>query len=441
MERICSPLVTKDGDDPITLLEARQNVDKVALKLSKLGIYQWPIHVYLDKPDQADASSSPSDLKVYFTAKEGNWYTIRTGTEAGTAEGSIYGNAQFRNLFGGAELLNLHASKGTRTRSIYSASFDTPILSNPDFRLEVGGLASATLKPWASHEEVLKGAFSKLKYVTEGGHRHELNYSGTWRQITSLASNASPTIRLEAGDSFKSSLAHTWVNDQRDNTLLPSRGYLFKSIAELAGVGPLKGDVGFGKLELESQAAIPIPVPGVKGDSGVAINAGLRAGLLYPLTVGGSQAPIASRFSDRFQLGGPTDVRGFKMSGLGPHDAHDAVGGDVYAAGGVSLLVPLPRTGKDSPLRAQVFLNAGRLLSLKGKGKSQEALSSESVKESFKRTYEELKRDLPSTAAGVGLVYAHPMARFELNVAFPLVMRKDEQARKGLQFGIGVTFM
>jgi outer membrane protein insertion porin family len=423
------------------LLEARQNIDKVAVKLSKLGIYQRPISVYIDKPDQSEPSSTPTDLKVYYTAKEGNWYTIRTGTEAGTAEGSIYGNAQFRNLFGGAELLNIHAAKGTRTRSVYSASFDTPILSNPDFRFEFGGLASSTLKPWASHEEVLKGAFSKLKFVTEGGHQHELNYSGTWRQFTSLASNASPTIRLEAGDSFKSSLAHTWINDQRDNPLLPSRGYLLKTIAELAGVGYLKGDVGFGKLELESQAAIPIPIPGIKGESGVAINAGFRAGVLYPLTVGGTAAPVASRFSDRFQLGGPTDVRGFKMSGLGPHDGTDSVGGDMYAAGGVSLLVPLPRTGKDSPLRAQAFINAGRLLALKGKSKDREPLNNNSVKESVKRTYEELKKDLPSAAAGVGLVYAHPMARFELNVAFPLVMRKDEQARKGLQFGIGVTFM
>ncbi|KAF2663384.1 outer membrane protein, OMP85 family [Microthyrium microscopicum] len=441
LDRIVSPIISKDNAEPYTLVEARKAIDKVAARLSKLGIYQHPISVYIDKPDPTEASSTPTDLKVYFNAKEGSWYTIKTGTEAGTAEGSIYGNAQFRNLFGGAEALNIHASKGTRTRSVISAAFDTPILSNPDLRWEISGLTSSTLKPWASHEEVLKGGSTKFKYETQRGHLHEIGYSGMWRQLTSLASNASPGIRLEAGDSFKSSLSHTWIADHRDNRLLPSRGFLLKTVSELAGVGPLKGDVGFGKLEAESQLAVPIPIPGIKGDSGVAINAGFRAGLLYPLTVGGSSGPVASRFSDRFQLGGPTDVRGFKMAGLGPHDGPDALGGDMYAAGGVSLLVPLPRTGKESPLRLQAFLNAGRLVALKGKPKDGAAMDSESVKQSVKKTLEELKKDHPSAAAGVGLVYAHPLARFELNVSMPLAIRKDELARKGLQFGIGITFM
>lgn len=209
-----------------------------------------------------------------------------------------------------------------------------------------------------------------------------------------------------------------------------------KTMSELAGFGPLKGDVAHAKLETESQLAIPIPIPGVQGKSGVAINAGFRAGLLYPLPVSGSSTPSPSKFSDRFQLGGPNDVRGFKMSGLGPHDGQDAVGGDMYAAGSVSLLAPLPRTGAETPLRVQAFLNAGRLLALKGSPKT-----GEEVKDSVRKTYEDIKTDLPSAAAGIGLVYAHPMARFELNLTMPLVVRRGEQTRKGLQFGIGITFL
>jgi outer membrane protein insertion porin family len=215
-------------------------------------------------------------------------------------------------------------------------------------------------------------------------------------------------------------------------------------MTEVAGFGPLKGDVGFGKIELESQAAVPIPVPGIAGDSGIAFNAGLRAGMLYPLTAGGGDIPIQSRLNDRFQLGGPTDIRGFKISGLGPHDGHDAAGGDVYAAGGASLLFPLPRVGKETPLRIQAFVNAGRLLSLKGTKSKDSAggpMTSEAVADNMKNTIRELRNGLPSAAAGLGLVYAHPLARFELNFTLPLVMRKDEQARKGLQFGVGITFL
>ena len=125
---------------------------------------------------------------------------------------------------------------------------------------------------------------------------------------------------------------------------------------------------------------MPIPIPGLKGDSGVSLTTSFRAGLLYPLAVGyvlsrsivllllclSSKASLhghtlrscslhewrspdtgkadlnrfdsdskitSSRINDRFQLGGPADVRGFRLSGLGPHDGADAVGGDVYAAG------------------------------------------------------------------------------------------------------------
>lgn len=341
-----------------------------------------------------------------------------------------------RNLFGGAESLNVNASFGTRTRSAYSAFFDTPILSNPDLRLELGGLASSTLKSWASHEEVLRGGTTKLKWLARG--QHELTYAGLWRQVTSLAEKASPTVRADAGDSFKSSLMHTWTRDRRDAQMLPTRGYLFKTISELAGLGPLRGDVAFAKFQFDSQTAMPVPIPGLGRPSGITFTAGLRGGLLCPLGSSSDGSTSHSRINDRFQLGGPTDVRGFRLSGLGPRDGRDAVGGDVFAAGGASLLFPLPRLGIESPLRLQAFVNGGRLLALKNVAKGDDG---ETETQSIVETVKDLGRGLPSCAAGVGLVYAHPVARFELNLSLPLVTRRGEEARKGISFGVGIDFL
>jgi outer membrane protein insertion porin family len=51
--------------------------------------------------------------------------------------------------------------------------------------------------------------------------------------------------------------------------MMPSRGYLLppgdEGVSDIAGLGPLKGDVAFGQLELESQAAVPVPIPGIEG--------------------------------------------------------------------------------------------------------------------------------------------------------------------------------
>ena len=336
--------------------------------------------------------------------------------------------------------MSLNAALGTRTRSAYQASFDTPLFSNPDLRVEVGGIASATKNVWASHEEVLKSGWTKLRWFTRSNIRHELSYTGAWRQLTGLATNASPTVRADAGDSFKNSIAHTWINDQRDNPFLPSQGFYSKSLTEIAGWGPLKGDVGFLKSEIEAQSVVPVGTLG----NGITFTTGIRGGLLVPFGVGWdpSRNIKPSRINDRFQLGGPNDVRGFRVGGLGPRDGPDAVGGDVYLAGGASLLFPLPGVGPERPLRWQLFVNGGRLLALKqAEEQKQGSTDMGSVYRSVSSTVKELGRGMPSTTVGIGLVYAHPAARFELNFGLPLVLRKGEDARKGLQFGIGINFL
>lgn len=397
---------------------------------------------FIDRPSATDPNSTVSDIDVFLRAEERGRFSAKTGTDVGNTEGSAYGEVQLRNIFGGAESLNLNASAGTRTRSSYHAIFETPVLADPDKRVSIDALASSTQKPWASHEEGLAGGGVKYTWATKSGMRHQLGYTGLWRQVTGLSEKASPTVRNDAGDSVKSSITHTWIADRLNHPLLPSRGYLIKTISEIAGIGPLKGDVGFWKSEIETTGAVQIPIPGIKGDSGVSLTTGLRAGLLYPLPVGFGGSSQPSRINDRFTLGGPTDVRGFKIGGLGPHDGSDAVGGDVYAAGSASLLMPLPRVGKDSPLRLQLFANAGRLVPLKeAKGKAREDEGRRAPQLDLTASIARLGDALPSTAVGVGLVYAHPVARFELNFGLPLVVRRGEEGRKGLQFGVGINFL
>ncbi len=407
-------------------------------------IFHEPISLFIDRPSPTNPNSTPTDIDFYLSVREKSRLLLKTGTDVGNSEGSAYGDLTLRNIFGGAESLNVHASLGTRTRSSYSAAYEQPILAaiNGDLRGEIGGLASSTQNSFASHEEALKGAWAKARWVGDGGIRQELAYNGAWRQITGLAANASPTVRGDAGDSFKSSITHTWIRDRRDNPLLPQSGYFTKTFLEIAGWGPLQGDVAFAKSEFQTQGAVPVPIPGIKGESGVSLTTGLRAGLLYPLPLGFGSKPTHSRINDRFQLGGPGDIRGFRLSGLGPRDGTDAVGGDVFAAASANLLFPMPRVGLDRPFRFQAFINGGRSLALKGSGTDEKGeISGSAVQKSVSSTLKELGNGLPSMAAGVGLVYANPMARVELNFTLPLVLRKGEDARKGLQVGIGINML
>ncbi|CRK33763.1 hypothetical protein BN1708_006138 [Verticillium longisporum] len=142
------------------------------------------------------------------------------------------------------------------------------------------------------------------------------------------------------------------------------------------------------------------------------------------------------------------------LGGLGPHDGPDAVGGDLFAAGSLNLLFPLPYRGPDSALRMQLFANAGRLVALKpsaaaggdkqgqGQGQGQSAdMTPASVARGLAHAVGDLVSGPPSVAAGMGLVYAHPVARFELNFSLPLVVRRGEVGTKGVQVGVGINFL
>ncbi|KAL1843111.1 hypothetical protein VTJ49DRAFT_3058 [Mycothermus thermophilus] len=443
LDHVLKPLVDDSAAPGTTLGQVLDRIGEATRKLSRFDIFKEEgFNVFLSEaPRPEGAPADRTDLEVAINVKEKSRLVFTAGTDFGNAEGSAYTNAVARNIFGGAETLSINASTGTRTRSAYNATFSTPINGNPDLRLSVEALRSATQKPWASHEERLTGGNLRLAWLTENRDTHILSYSSVWRQLTGLSTTASPTVRADAGDSLKSALTHTFVRDRRDNPMLPQRGYLFRAVSELAGWGPLQGDVSFTKAELEAQGNLPLPL------NGASLGAGFRFGLLYPLPTGYSLTGTAqpSRINDRFQLGGPTDVRGFKLGGLGPHDGADSVGGDVFAAGSISALLPLPRTGPESPLRLQFFANAGRLVALSTKTKSKSkgkegkegreglAMDSATVFKSVKSAVGELGNGLPSLAAGVGLVYAHPAARFELNFSLPLVLRRGEEGRKGLQ--------
>ncbi|KAK1624179.1 surface antigen [Colletotrichum phormii] len=447
LDPIFTPLLTEDVNSSSTLGEVAARLGDARGKLERLGIFHPDVKVHLSNANNTDASSTPTDVDVDVVVKELSRYKFNAGTDVGNSEGSAYTSLLWRNIFGGAEQLTVNASAGTRTRSAYSATLSAPVQSNPDTRIALEGLASATDKSWAAHEEVLKGGNLRFSWLSGLKDMHTVEYSGIWRQVTGLRDSASPTVRADAGDSVKSSIKHIYQRDERDNPQLPQSGYVLKSVWELAGLGPLGGDVAFSKSEWEVGGALPVPVPGVEGSSGISIGGGLRFGMLYPLPLGFSSEGKAqpSRINDRFQLGGPTDVRGFHYGGLGPHDGSDSVGGDVFAAGSVNMLFPLPYKGPDSALRFQVFANGGRLVAMKNKSKTgasaSAGLDAKSVAGSAWRALNDLTTGLPSTAAGVGLVYAHPVARFELNFSLPLVLRRGEQGTKGLQVGVGINFL
>jgi len=189
---------------------------------------------------------------------------------------------------------------------------------------------------------------------------------------------------------------------------------------ELAGLG---GDTAFYKAEGGLQASrVLLP--------GVLLSLGARAGVLRPL--GGDGSASAPTLSDRFQLGGPTNLRMFRANSLGPRDGTDSLGGDLFWTAGASIITHLPYKPL-WPVKAHAFLNAGQLESVSWRAGSG---SSASLRSSVAAALTK-----PSVSAGVGLIYLFDPVRVELNFGVPLAARASDGVRKGVQVGIGLEFL
>jgi outer membrane protein insertion porin family len=400
--------------------------------------------------------------KLTISLRELSRLKVNLSTDVGNSEASGHASAQLRNLFGGAEALSLDVSTGTRTRKSYSGRLVKPLpglLPRTGARAELYANTVTANMPWAACDEVSRSVGADVAWggvvptavTADGGMvfgaRHRLSAGGVWRQITGLDRDAAMAVRREAGDSVKHAVRYSYHRDGRDEPRIPTAGSMVKAALEVAGVGPLGGDVGFAKGEVEFGGAIPLSSFDPSHPKRASLTAGLRAGLLCPLPVGLSTRFRPSRLSDRFVLGGPTDVRGFDVGGIGPHSGRNGLGGDLLAAANVNLLVPLPKTAPDSGFRVQAFLNSGRLVGLRaggglaGQPDANGTLGVAQVGRALAGAARELVDGLPSVAAGVGVVYGSSQARFELNFALPLVARRGERPTKGFAVGFGLEFL
>ncbi|KAG0290987.1 hypothetical protein BGZ96_005600 [Linnemannia gamsii] len=379
-------------------------------RMERFGIFE-DIKIQLDSPRDNWLQDRKDLVDLGIWVKESSRIQIRTGTEAGNAEASLYGALTVKNVFGGAETLSTSMAFGTRTSSAFQFALATPLLADPDKNLSIN-LYSQTRNntQWSSYEEDLKGGALKYSTLSPFGY-HELAYEGHWREVCRPSEKASLTIREQCGHSLKSALTHMWVHDMRDEPLLPTTGHFLRVTQEYAGLG---GDVNHIRQEVEAQVAR-------SNNTGYILSATVKSGYLHSLN------GKPSKISDRFFLGGPMSVRGFKSNGLGPREGEDSLGGDAYMSAGVSLMTPFPGLAGRESFKAHFFANAGTLVSVQ-------------PGQSATKTIDDLTK-APSVSVGTGIVYRHPQVRIELNFALPLMAAKTDALSRGWQLGLGISFL
>ncbi|KAI9220261.1 surface antigen-domain-containing protein [Blastocladiella britannica] len=387
-------------------------------RLKQLDVFE-EVGIDLDAPRGPNAGRGDHGdwLDVKLVVKERSRLRAETGTQVGNNEGNLRASLAVRNLAGGGESAALNVSFGTKTPSSFEGVLNVPNTANP---AQAVALTAHQLhrsnQATASHDELARQAGVRLTTPSPLGH-HTFTGTLTWRHVFAIPDSASLSVRHEAGHSLKAAVGHSWVlRDTRDSASLPTAGSLLKVDSELAGVAQI-GDVRHHRHEVEAVAASRL-----FGSERWSVAACARAGVLAPL------AGDVPRISDRMPLGGPTSVRGFVASGLGPRDGNDALGATTTYSAGVSLFGPVPGLGHHAEwLKLHAWANAGAA-----------GMVVPATRESLERF---VRSAAPSVSAGVGLAVRHPAARLEINFSVPVAVHKGDQVSRGWGVGIGINFL
>ncbi|KAK6204750.1 surface antigen-domain-containing protein [Scheffersomyces amazonensis] len=403
---------------PITLQHLLKSIESISKSFIKLNLVENLLVSVnqIQSPRSFFKSDNGTSLNIVpiFNIIPVKKFSAKTGTNIGNGEGDGYIQFQFRNLFGGAENLSFDATTGTKTKSSYLLNYNMPVFNNSNY-INENLFYINTRKLEHIQSEVTTQGFSNKIFTQydNTNFNHEFILENFWKVLQNKGSK-SMTILNQSGSSFKSSVIYNLIYDSRDNSHLPSIGRYFRFGLEYSGLFKIN-KYPFIKSIVESQLTYPIPnLP----SSIIFTN---KAGIIYPL----GQKPQTSVL-DRFFIGGPNDVRSFTLNGLGPRDHNSSIGGDIFFTGGVSLISKIPGVSQESNFKLHNFINYGRLVSI----------NKTDLSTSFKKLLGQY-----SVSFGFGLLYNHPMARFELNFVLPITANKSDSLRKGIQYGIGVTFL
>ncbi|TKY89245.1 hypothetical protein EX895_001776 [Sporisorium graminicola] len=471
---------------PTTLPSILALTSSLAGDLDKLDVFR-NIEASLAPSIFPGASEEDVDVILACGKPKGRVF-LKSSTDVGNGEGSASVQGRIRNVFGGAETLQGSATFGTRTKQAFNLEFGGPLAGNPDLEYKLAAFShDRDYSAFASLSESVQGLRASLnssftdepkgvinpteldddeETATAITTQHEVAYEASLRELGRVMGDASVAVRkMAVAPSVKSALSWTWVRESRDSPVLPSRGGKVKTLLEYAGLG---GDAQHVKAEVEAttgrhfsplqwlfpssssfsspSAPSPFveettpasdPVPATSGDVDATLTTTLpslhpvyttltfRSGLLHPLS------SSHTHFSDRFQLGGPTSLRMFRHSSLGPKSDTDSLGGDAFWSLGTSLLSPIPRK-PHWPLMLHAFANAGQIAQLPHRSSSSTGTANWTGLTQLAQ---------PSTSVGVGLVYMQGQLRVELNAGVPITARKGDGTRKGLQLGIGIDFL
>jgi len=274
-------------------------------------------------------STIPDEMDVKVDVQEAPTGTLSGGLGFSSVD-KLFGVVQLseNNLFGRGWKGTLNSQFGAR-RTIYSLEFRDPHFLDTDFNLLLNVYKTDT--KYSDFERKAKGGRVGTGYNLDRFTSVGLTYRYDDVLVNQLTDVTSTFLKEQfaLGWQKTQSLALNVMRNTTDKLLDPSRGTAVAASVEYAG-GPLGGDSEFAKYFLNGKVYFPVTKSTV-------VSGNVLWGHVIS-TVGGEV-----RLAERFFLGGPYSIRGFKSRSLSPADPNtgELFGGNKELVMNVEYLFPL----------------------------------------------------------------------------------------------------
>ncbi|MCA8929281.1 MAG: outer membrane protein assembly factor BamA, partial [Alphaproteobacteria bacterium] len=354
---------------------------------------------------QPKPGSQPDRLDLDVEVKEKSTGEVSFGAGFSTSDGPLGDiGIRERNLLGKGQDLRLRLQISGR-RQQADIGFTEPYFLDRElaagfdiFRVQEDNTDESSFRRDTTGGR-LRAGYSFSEHLTQ-------SWSYTLRaDDTRPASDASPYIKADSGQSTTSAIAHTLTFDNRDNRFSPNHGVVASMTNEIAGLGGSKRYIRNRVSAGYYYSIVPDLVISVQGQGGYIFGLGQDVGV-----------------NERFNLGGD-NFRGFETAGMGPRDLNtdDALGGNAFGVGTVELSFPLGLPDEFA-LKGRVFAEAGSVFHL-----DQSNLPGVADDSALRAT------------VGVGTSWESPFGPIRVDLGFP-VLKEDYDKEQLFHFSFGTRF-
>jgi outer membrane protein insertion porin family len=364
---------------------------------------------FFKKVDISNTPGSAPDRTVITTeVEEQSTGELSLGLGFSTSDGPLADiNIHERNFLGRGQDVRIGAVVSFRAQQVdlsYTEPYflDRNIAAGVDvFEVKTSPTSNFFSGGTPPYVQFSYGGALRAGYQITENLRQTWKYTARSDDITDVQSNASLYIVLQEGTHLTSQIGQVLLYDRRDNRLEPTSGYFASAGTDFAGVG-------FGVEYIRNKVNVgyyysiaPEWVLGFTGEAGDIFGWGGQQVLLQ----------------DRFFVGGD-NLRGFQSAGIGPRDqvSGDALGGNKYYVGSVTLGVPLGLP-KELGISGRIFTDVGSLWGIDQQNivlTPSQLVATGGVQPTI------LDSAAIRVAAGVGVSWKSPVGPIRLDVGYPI---------------------